>query len=216
MPCRISEPFGGWGAAVQTPTPVSPALVHTTCSDGLVRFPFHHFLSRGALGGHCHRLAVVGAGPGVGPEEAVGAGRRFGRKLPAVVCWISRLSPEGDGRCRRRGECSQRSSAGPAAPAERSGSGCSPAPRSRALAAIWRSQPCRLARSGGPALPGGAFHSGPRGSLRSPVGSVVPRFAQGGLSPHSGGQRHSLGKWFTRRQRDQSPQREAHPDRGLS
>lgn len=73
MPCRISEPFGGWGAAVQTPTPVSPALVHTTCSDGLVRFPFHHFLSRGALGGHCHRLAVVGAGPGVGPEEAVGA-----------------------------------------------------------------------------------------------------------------------------------------------
>lgn len=58
----------------------------------------------------------------------------------------------------------------------------------------------------------------PRGrlSVRSPVGSVVPRFAQGDLSPHSGGQRHSLGKWFTRRQRDQSPQREAHPDRGLS
>lgn len=157
MPCRISEPFGGWGAAVQTPTPVSPALVHATCSDGLVRFPFHHFLSRGALGGHCHRLAVDGAGPGVGPEEAVGA--RPPVWTEASCCGVLDFPAFS-----RRGQSVQKArrvfsakQCGATAPAERSGSGCSPAPRSRALAAIWRSQPCRLARSGGPALPGGAF-----------------------------------------------------------
>lgn len=88
-------------------------------------------------------------------------------------------------------------------------------PRSRALAMIWLSQPRRPACSGGPALPGGRLSVRSSRSLRFCVGNVVPQFTQGGLGPHSGGHRHSLGKRFTRRQRDQSPQGDAHPHQGF-
>lgn len=148
-------------------------------------------------------------------------GHRSGRELPVLVCWVSRLASDGGGRCRglRSGRghrgCSQRSREMPAAPAGRSGSGCSTAPRSRALAMIWLSQPRRPACSGGPALPGGRLSVRSSRSLRFRVGNVVPQFTQGGLGPHSGGHRHSLGKRFTRRQRDQSPQGDAHPHQGF-
>lgn len=63
---------------MQTPTPVSRALVHTTCSHGFTRVPFHHFLTRRpSAGPHGHGCSsdrdVDGTGRGVGPEKAVGA-----------------------------------------------------------------------------------------------------------------------------------------------
>lgn len=154
-------------------------------------------------------LPWTARGLGWGQRRLSVPGRRFGRKLPAVVCWISRLSPEGDGRCRRRGGCSQRSSVGPQPQPSGAEVGAALPPEAGPWPRSGVRSPAGSPAPGVPPSPG-------RLSVRSPVGSVVPRFAQGGLSPHSGGQRHSLGKWFTRRQRDQSPQREAHPDRGLS
>lgn len=195
---------------MQTPTPVSPALVHATCSDGLVRFPFHHFLSRGGP-----RRPLP---PSCRGRRGAWGGARGGCRCPAAgldgsfLLWCAGFPgflPKGTvGAEGAEGVLSEAVWGHSPSRAERKWvQPCPPKPglgRDLAFAAL---QACPL-RGSRP----------PRGrlSVRSPVGSVVPRFAQGGLSPHSGGQRHSLGKWFTRRQRDQSPQREAHPDRGLS
>lgn len=92
-------------------------------------------------------LPWTARGLGWGQRRLSVPGRRFGRKLPAVVCWISRLSPEGDGRCRRRGGCSQRSSVGP--------------------------QPQPSGAEVGAALPPEAG-PWPRSGVRSPAGSPAP------------------------------------------